>query len=46
MQGAQSTISLVNRTTVDTAFGEKKTKLISMAMDLYQTVKEVKEIPP
>lgn len=43
VQGAQSTISLVNRTTVDTEFGENKNKAnLTMAMDLYQTVKEVK----
>ena len=43
VQGATSTISLVNKTTVDTEFGENKNKTnLTMAMDLYQTVKEVK----
>ena len=40
--GAKSTISLVNKTTVDTEFGENKNKTnLNMAIDLYQTVKEV-----
>ena len=43
VQGAKSTISLVNNTVVDTEFGELKNKTnLTMAMDLYQTVKEVK----
>jgi len=41
--GAKSTISLVNKTAVDTEFGENKNKTnLNMAIDLYQTVKEVK----
>lgn len=43
VQGAKSTISLVNKTVVDTEFGENNNKTnLTMAMDLYQTVKEVK----
>jgi len=43
VQGAKSTISLVNKTAVETEFGENKNKAnLTMAMDLYQTVKEVK----
>ncbi|MBA60872.1 MAG: hypothetical protein CMJ76_00760 [Planctomycetaceae bacterium] len=43
VQGAESTISLVNKTTVDTKFGENKSKAdLTMAMDLHQSVIEVK----